>query len=260
MSQEALEAGYKPSFELVQRVGLTALNCGYLRNSRDSFFRHQQNLIWRLLEPAPIGPESVVLDVGCGIGGPLTWIFERFAPRLAIGIEYCLSSVRMATEPWADRTPRPHFVHADAHYLPIATSSVDVILNCESALHYRDKHRFLRECRRVLRPGGHLCLGDITNRAPRFWAPLTRLAQRPVHLWSAKQYLAALAASGFEVLDHEEASAPVAASLHAGLTEIPASRFGEARDIRRRLLFLRVLQFLFRHRALTYDIFATRAV
>jgi len=255
----ALEAGYAPSYELTRQAGLQALNCGYLRDPDDSFYRHQQNLIWRLLEDTPIGPESVVLDVGCGIGGPLSWIFERYQPRLAVGVEYCGSCVRTATELWADRSPRPHVVQGDAHRLPIESGSVDVILNCESALHYRDKDTFLRECRRVLRPDGHLCLGDITNRRPRFWAMVTRRARRPIFLWTAKQYLASLAANGFELLRHEEASQPISAAMHAGLAEIPAGRFPGVPGIRKRLLLLRSLQMLLRRRALTYDLFCARA-
>ncbi len=255
----ALEAGYAPSYELTRQAGLQALNCGYLRDPDDSFYRHQQNLIWRLLEDTPIDPHSVVLDVGCGIGGPLSWVFERHQPRLAIGVEYCGSCVRTATELWADRSPRPHFVQGDAHCLPIESGSVDVILNCESALHYRDKDAFLRECRRVLRPGGHLCLGDITNRRPRFWAMLTRRARRPIFLWTAEQYRASLAAHGFEVLRHEEASKPISAAMRAGLAEIPAARFAGVPGIRKRLLFLGLLQMLLRRRALTYDLFCARA-
>ncbi|MHC4094186.1 MAG: class I SAM-dependent methyltransferase [Planctomycetota bacterium] len=258
-SQAQLEAEYRASWELVQRVGLQALNCGYLRCAGQPFHHYQQDLIWRLLERSSIGPESTVLDVGCGIGGPTTWIFERFGPRLAIGVEYVASTVRTASELWAGRSPRPHFVQADAHRLPIEAGSVDVILNCESALHYHDKHAFLRQCRRVLKPGGHLCLCDITTRAPRLWGLLTRPARPRVYLWSASQYRSAFGVAGFEVLDHEEASARVAAALRAGAREILTSDFPDVPDIRRRAWFLRTLEFLLRHRALTYDLFTARA-
>ena len=258
-SQEQLEAEYRVSWELVQRAGLQAMNCGYMRVAGKPFHVYQQDLVWRLLERSSIEAESVVLDLGCGIGGPTTWIFERFGPRLAVGVEYVGSTVRTAEQLWSGRSPRPHFVQADANRLPIEGGSVDVILNCESALHYRDKHTFLRECRRVLRPYGHLCLGDITTRSPRVWALLTRHARPRVYLWSAKQYLAAFSAAGFGLLDHEEASARVAAALRAGLREVSISRFPGVGDIRRRASFLRVLEFLLHRRVLTYDLFTVRA-
>jgi len=257
--QEQLEAEYRVSWELVQRAGLHAMNCGYLRTAGRPFHHYQQDLVWRLLEQTPIGPESVVLDVGCGIGGPTGWVLERFRPGLTVGVECLASAVRTAEELWAGRSPRPHFVQADAQRLPIETGSVDVILNCESALHYPDKHTFLRECRRLLKPGGHLCLGDITTGTPRLWGLLTRHARPRVYLWSAKQYRAAFAVVGLELLDHEEASARVAAALRAGAREISTADFPDVPDIRRRVLFLRVLDFLLRHRALTYDLFTVRA-
>jgi len=265
MSSTALEAEYRSSWRLLQQMGLRAMNCGYLRNADDTFYGHQQSLIWRMLEHTPVGPDSVVLDVGCGIGGPTTWVFERFHPRLTVGLDYCGSSVKAAEASWAGRSPRPYFLQADAHHLPIQSASVDVILSCESALHYRDKIAFLRECRRVLKPAGHLCLADITANSPRVWALLTRLAGGLVRLWSRKQYLAALPACGFEVLWHEQASSPVAAALRAGYAEVArlkASVNGApllARDVRRRALFLRGLQLLLRLQALTYDLFTARA-
>src|SRR5262249_26847890 len=157
MSRQVLDAHYRPNWELANLQSFRAFNCGYALNRADTFDTHQQNLVWRLLGETPIGRDSVVVDVGCGIGGPLGWVIERYHPGRAIGIEFSDFNVRNAGQIWRGRTASPQFIQADAQRLPLATASVDVLINLESALHYPDKPAFLAECRRVLRPSGRLC-------------------------------------------------------------------------------------------------------
>jgi ubiquinone/menaquinone biosynthesis C-methylase UbiE len=283
VSRESLEIEYQRSWTLAQRYGLGAMNCGYQQKPTDTFHQHQQSLIWRMLAHVPIGPQSVVLDVGCGIGGPTAWVWERYRPRLIVGLDYCGTAIRVAESTWAGRDPRPYFVLADAHRLPIHTASVDVILNCESALHYGNKYAFLCECRRVLKPGGHLCLADITANSPRVWGWLTRPARGRVYLWSRKWYRKAFEECGLKVFAHEQASSAVAAALRTGLAEAagagaeplglpaqgqpgmlaagqPGTEVIPAREVRRRFRFMRGLQILLSLQALTYDLFTAQAV
>lgn len=259
MSRAALEAAYKPSWDLARRVGLRALNCGYRVGPAGDVAGDQQALVWRLLAHTPIGRDSTVLDVGCGIGGPATWIFERHAPRQLIGLDLCGSSVHTANELWTSRSPRPVFIQADAHRLPVRTARVDVVFNCESALHYADKRAFLAECRRVLKPGGHLCLGDITAPSPWAWKLPGRWARPPYYLWSSRRYRRELAAAGFEIVNHEEASDHVASALRHGLRELAGGRMAGTSRLWRRRFTLRALAILLWRKALTYDLFTARA-
>jgi ubiquinone/menaquinone biosynthesis C-methylase UbiE len=265
MSQRTMEAHYRPNWNLAQAQGLTGYNCGYAESpGGESFDRHQRSLVWRLLGDAAIDHDTTILDVGCGIGGPAGWIQERYQPRRVIGLEYLSSSVRAAEDRWRDQDVRPRFLQGDAHHLPVADDSVDVIFNLESGLHYADKNTFIRECRRVLRPGGTLCLGDITTNRKRLFAPVMLLNGLPtqfnsnIHLWSGGDYLVALRRHGFELLRHEEASRPVAASLADGLAEIKQRGWGATRGFRGRVAFLFALESLLRSKLLTYDLFAAR--
>jgi len=246
--------------------GLLGYNAGYAEN-RDagSFDQHQKDLVWRLLGNAPITPESTVLDVGCGIGGPSGWIFERYRPARQIGLEFCPSSVRVAQERWSDTPSRPIFVQGDAHHLPLPEASVDVIFNLESALHYADKNKFIAECHRVLRPGGVLCLGDICTKWRRlfgFFELLDKVAGQfstHAHLWSPREYLSAFESHGFTVNRHEDVTQGASNSLHSGLTTMEKMGWKAAEGFRGRFFYLRFVEWLLRCRLMSYDLFyATR--
>jgi ubiquinone/menaquinone biosynthesis C-methylase UbiE len=263
MSQATLQAHYKPNWNLSQAMGFTGYNCGYAaRRGAQPFAENQKSLVWRLLEDVPIHSSATVLDIGCGIGGPTGWIFERFAPRTIIGLEYCQPSVVAAGQRWADRSPRPWFLQGDAHHLPLASASVDVIFNLESALHYSDKRAFLAECRRVLKPGGTLCLGDITAPRKYLFAAVKLLNRVPtqfnsnIRLWSLNDYQSEFARAGFSIARHEDASNPVADSLADGLEEIRRRGWRAMRGFRARVVYLAVLERLIRSRRLTYELFA----
>lgn len=265
MSQKTMEAHYRPNRALTDAAGLAAYNCGYAEEpGKGSFYEHQKALVWRLLGDTPIGPDATVLDVGCGIGGPLTWIMDRHHPGRAIGLEYLWSSVRSARERAGENGRAPVYLQGDAHKLPLADGSVDLVFNLESALHYPDKPAFLAECRRVLRPGGWLCLGDITTGQSTFFGPvkwlnsLTTQFNCNVHLWSGREYVDALSALGFTVHRHEEASGPIAAALRDGRTELGRIGWLRSRGFRGRRVLLGVIESQLRAGRLTYDLFAAR--
>lgn len=265
MSQRTLEAHYRPNWNLAQDRGLEGYNCGYAAaRGCKPFAEHQRSLVWRLLENAAIDADSTVLDVGSGIGGPASWIAERFRPRRLIGVEYLWSSVSAAAVRSNGGVNRPIFVQGDAHSLPLADGSVDLIFNLESALHYSEKRRFIGECRRVLRPGGFLCLGDITTRFKLFLAPARLLNFVPtqfnsnVRLWSARDYRRAFDDHSFECVHHEEASRNVAFSLADGIAEIMDRGLSTAHGYRARVFYLAFLEKLLRWGGLQYDLFTLR--
>jgi len=265
MSQQTMEAHYAPNWRLTQAHGLLGYNCGYAESPGcASFNEHQQSLVWQLLGDAPVTPAATVLDVGCGIGGPSGWMFERFRPRRLIGLEYLASSAAAAEGRWAGHAPRPRFVQGDAHRLPLANNSVDVIFNLESALHYRDKDAFLTQCARVLRPGGVLCLGDITSNLDIVFQPIKFLNKLPtehnpnVFLWSTEEYESAFERLGLEPLWYEEASRHVAMSLADGRRELNRLGFFKTLGFRKRMFFLEILEDMLQGAELRYDLFRVR--
>jgi sarcosine/dimethylglycine N-methyltransferase len=110
---------------------------------------------------AGVGAGDAVLDLCAGIGGPARFVAHRFGCRVT-GIELVASRVadaRRLTE-LVGMGDRVVFVEGDATAPPFPDASFDACLSQESFLHVADKRRLLRECRRVLRPGGRLGFSD----------------------------------------------------------------------------------------------------
>jgi ubiquinone/menaquinone biosynthesis C-methylase UbiE len=263
MTSRGLEQFYEPNLRLTRAHGLIGYNAGYAV-SRDGgdFDQHQKDLVWRLLGDAPIGRDSIVVDVGCGVGGPSTWIFERYSPAHVVGVDYCRPSVRAATSRWAGRAHRPRFLCGDAQTLPFSDGSVDFIFNLESALHYADKPRFLAECHRVLKPGGRLCLGDITTKHRKLFAASRLLnlvnTQFSTHarLWSTSDYLKAFETAGFALQRHEQVSREASNSLFNGLRTVGRVGWRAAKGYRGRFFYLWLMERLLRGEWLIYDLFS----
>ncbi|WP_181802666.1 SAM-dependent methyltransferase [Streptomyces shenzhenensis] len=114
-----------------------------------------------------IGPDSRVLDLGCGTGRPALRIAGRTGADVT-GISISHKQVERATALAADHdlAGRVRFERADAMDLPFAEDSFDAVIALESIIHMPDRAHVLRQVGRVLRPGGRLVLTDFFERAP----------------------------------------------------------------------------------------------
>lgn len=105
-----------------------------------------------------IEPSSVVLDVGCGRGAcaddPV-----RVRRELRVFKGKCARVMGIDVDERARDNPlMDEFRLIENSRWPVADGSVDVCV-CDSVLeHVGDPEGFFAECRRVLRPGGHLCI------------------------------------------------------------------------------------------------------
>jgi SAM-dependent methyltransferase len=105
-----------------------------------------------------------VLEVGCGRGEGSASVFERFQPRSLVGLDLARAAVKHARR----RHGRPglSFLAGDAESLPFPDASFDVVLNVESSHCYPHMSSFLKEVRRVLRPGGLFLYADFRPTTP----------------------------------------------------------------------------------------------
>jgi SAM-dependent methyltransferase len=116
----------------------------------------------RLLPRLALGPESHLLEVASGSGGPAIHVARTTGCRVT-GIDASAEAVAtaeaLAVE--AGASLRVTFRLADANtVLPFADASFDAILCVDAVNHLPDRAGVLREWARVLRPGGRALFTD----------------------------------------------------------------------------------------------------
>jgi SAM-dependent methyltransferase len=110
------------------------------------FRRHEAAYVALL----PYCDGATVLEAGCGEGYGAGLIAS------VAGRVFALDYDRPATEHVARRYPEVTVARANLVYLPLRSSTVDVVANFQVIEHLWDQAGFLAECLRVLRPGGRL--------------------------------------------------------------------------------------------------------
>ena len=109
------------------------------------------------LERAGVRIHGKVLDAGCGGGGMPLSLAEEAA--LVVGIDpaerFQDAGVRLGRERGLRHL---HFALADGMALPFASRTFDLVLSHAVIEHVADAPLYLRECARVLAPGGHVYL------------------------------------------------------------------------------------------------------
>jgi malonyl-CoA O-methyltransferase len=117
----------------------------------------RKNLLERL-ELMAIAPR-VVLDAGAGTGHASRALKVRYPKALVIALDASTQMLRVAAgqQPWLKRFAR---VCADAHSLPLADGSVELIVS-NLMLHWCDPDAVFEEFRRVLAPQGLLCFSTF---------------------------------------------------------------------------------------------------
>ncbi len=121
-------------------------------------------------------PGTMVLDVGCGIGGSSRILARDYGCEVT-GVTISPSQIKRARE----LTPpelRVRFLVDDAMALSFPDASFDVVWSVEAGPHMPDKGVFAEELMRVLKPGGVLVLADWNQRDDRA-VPLN-LWEKPV--------------------------------------------------------------------------------
>ncbi len=160
----------------VQRM-FAAIARRYDLNNRLHSFGRDQAWRRRAVAVCEVQPTDEVLDVACGTGD-LTQAFAAAGARSVTGLDFTAEMLAIARHKAAslvnDRT-KPQYVQGDAMNLPSSDARFDIVSIAWGIRNVADPAQALREFRRVLRPGGRLCVLEFSEPRNRFMRAMNRL-------------------------------------------------------------------------------------
>jgi 27-O-demethylrifamycin SV methyltransferase len=140
---------------------------GYFKHPDAALGEAQEALIELMLSSVHITEDTSVLDVGCGIGGTVFYLSERYGCR-TVGLTNNTRGLEVAKARFLKSGvlhPKVDFRFGDALNNGFESDSFDVVIMIETTDLIPDKHAVLRECHRTLKPGGMLALCDNMSSA-----------------------------------------------------------------------------------------------
>ncbi len=156
-----------------------------------------------------LSPQSRVLDIGSGLGGPARALAELYGCHVT-GIDlspaYCAAAFEMSR--WVGLEDRVSFQTADATQLPFAENAFDAAFTIHVAMNIAAKDRMYAQARRVLKPGGRFVVYDIVQGEggellyPVPWARTPAIS----HLVRPAQMEALLREAGFHPVEVQDAT------------------------------------------------------
>jgi SAM-dependent methyltransferase len=172
-------------------------------------------------EKLGLGPDSHLLDLCSGIGGPARFFARTYGCKVtAIDLsEFNHRTARQRTRA-AGLDHLVNCVHGDAREIPFPEACFTHVFGCEALCYFPDKARLYKAAHRVLKPGGIIAFLEAACETPLRLHAEEHLA--PVRYESIARYTSMLHAAGFEAVQHydttELASKDVASSLYRLIT------------------------------------------
>jgi cyclopropane fatty-acyl-phospholipid synthase-like methyltransferase len=121
-----------------------------------------------LMQVTRLGPEHLVLDLGCGNGMIAEYISDCTGAHIT-GLDYIPQAICQAQQRTTRKSDRLAFIVGDINRLGFPGSAFDVILSIDSMYFSEDYAATLQALKAALRPGGQMALFFSYGREP--WVP-----------------------------------------------------------------------------------------
>jgi len=147
-------------------------------------------------------PQSV-LDIGSGLGGLMRLAGERLNLSITgLDITHGLNQINQRLTALSCKDTCSSLITGDAHSLPFADQTFDLIIFQHSLLNMPDDVRVLKECQRILKTGGRIIMHEVLQ-GPQYSemvypVPWAR-KQEDSHLMQEQAFLDLLKAANFSV-------------------------------------------------------------
>ncbi len=152
------ENAYKDSWDLNNSL---SIHYGYWDEKVRSFPQSLLRMNEVMMEAADIKQSDKVLDAGCGVGGSCIFLASALGCKvtgITLSERQELQATANAKQKGVDKLV--DFKVMDYCATDFSDASFDVVWGCESICYADDKHQFVREVYRLLKPGGRLVIAD----------------------------------------------------------------------------------------------------
>ena len=192
-------------------------NLGWLPpdDANSTYANAQQNLVRFVSDKLKTGSGKQILEVGCGMGGPARYAAKRLGTNVT-GLELLPEQIEAGKQVADGDEEKATFVQGSAEAMPFPSNSFDGVYSIESAFHYPDKSKFVREAARVAKFGTRIVVADIVlpeeDRGGWIEKQLKRAVAAP-NFFSVDDYLQTAQENGLELIESHDLTQGVAKSL-----------------------------------------------
>jgi tRNA (cmo5U34)-methyltransferase len=125
--------------------------------------------------------EVNILDLGCGTGTELQWIFERAPRARVVGVDVSQNMLERLRSKFERYAHRMHLIHGSYLALPFAQSHYDYVVSVYTMHHFTQdtKCMLYKRIYDALKPGGTYIEGDCV---------VTALKQQEIWEWYKERY------------------------------------------------------------------------